>query len=624
VERRQDVVHIASEYASRYLNGFTEYIPVFVPLIDKRKRVFYDNDLDFVLDQIIAPPKRRDRKILLILDGYGLDVDSPVGELMTYLTKRHSQLRNMKVIITTRRKAGIPQALDIGNRYVRLLPFDKSQINQFFIKYGMSNLQFEDLLNYGLRKEDIGKPLFCWMIAIINSGTGGQVFDVDEDLKKTIIYQEFIHSTISGKHKELASRELASRDYEFSVEDVNKEKRTLRKIAALKMLYESNLDKNVITDKISAFEEVVSLYKPKSGKELEGEEEKRSGETEKELSQVISSYFYSEGSGSDAKINFIHESFKEYLLAEYYIESLLMDKPYRLNIGIPNEETISFLYGLLQLISKNVTSSLESKVDRFLGSLSTNTESKERLKKISVKSILINNARTTLENEQVVFHQQTNVEKNELWNVISLAASRYQDLWIHRWISMYVLKTIEPNSNVDKVKLLSFVQGTDHSIPFYLKKLNGVDFSNSNLSGAELSNANLSYANLSYANLQRANLSDAKLIGANLSGSDLSRAELKGADLSYADLSNANLPRAILFYATLSYANFSEAVLDYTNLTDATLTGAILSNASLQYAQLSNIKTDNTKFDNANLANAFPSEIVSAIKSSSGPKKNSS
>ena len=83
-----------------------------------------------MLDQIVAPPERRDRRILLILDGYGLDDEYYVGELMKYLTKRHSELPNMKVIITTRRKAGIPQALEIGRRYVRLLPFDKSQINK--------------------------------------------------------------------------------------------------------------------------------------------------------------------------------------------------------------------------------------------------------------------------------------------------------------------------------------------------------------------------------------------------------------------------------------------------------------------------------------------------------------
>jgi hypothetical protein len=42
-------------------------------------------------------------------------------------------------------------------------------------------------------------------------------------------------------------------------------------------------------------------------------------------------------------IDFIHRTFKEYLLAEYYIESLLKHKPYRLNIGTPTKETIDFL-----------------------------------------------------------------------------------------------------------------------------------------------------------------------------------------------------------------------------------------------------------------------------------------
>jgi len=51
-------------------------------------------------------------------------------------------------------------------------------------------------------------------------------------------------------------------------------------------------------------------------------------------------------------IDFLHSSFREYLLAEYYIESLLEDKPYNLDICLPTSETMLYFDGLLEMIGK--------------------------------------------------------------------------------------------------------------------------------------------------------------------------------------------------------------------------------------------------------------------------------
>jgi len=51
-------------------------------------------------------------------------------------------------------------------------------------------------------------------------------------------------------------------------------------------------------------------------------------------------------------IDFVHSSFKEYLLAEYYIESLLEKKTYRLNARIPSKDTIDFLNGIIALLQE--------------------------------------------------------------------------------------------------------------------------------------------------------------------------------------------------------------------------------------------------------------------------------
>jgi hypothetical protein len=45
----------------------------------------------------------------------------------------------------------------------------------------------------------------------------------------------------------------------------------------------------------------------------------------------------------------IHESFKEYLLAEYYYESIKSGKMHRLNVGLPSMETMEFLKGLIEV-----------------------------------------------------------------------------------------------------------------------------------------------------------------------------------------------------------------------------------------------------------------------------------
>ena len=72
-----------------------------VLLKDKLDNVFYDNNLDYVLDFIVSPEAGKKRKILLILDGLD-EYDGNVSSLLEYLGKKHKVLSNMKVILTTR------------------------------------------------------------------------------------------------------------------------------------------------------------------------------------------------------------------------------------------------------------------------------------------------------------------------------------------------------------------------------------------------------------------------------------------------------------------------------------------------------------------------------------------
>ncbi len=98
-------IYLAYKIASRYLeeaDNEHNYIPIYVPLKGKLAVIDKDqNSLDDKLKSIVGEGEAKKRKILLICDGldeYGEDV----GKLRDILGKKHSEILNMKVLITTR------------------------------------------------------------------------------------------------------------------------------------------------------------------------------------------------------------------------------------------------------------------------------------------------------------------------------------------------------------------------------------------------------------------------------------------------------------------------------------------------------------------------------------------
>lgn len=162
---------------------------------------------------------------------------------------------------------------------------------------------------------------------------------------------------------------------------------------------------------------------------------------------------------------------------------------------------------------------------------------------------------------------------------------------------------------------------------FYLSKirLSGVDLSGADFSDADLSDAHLSRAKLTGTDLSHANLNNAKMSNAVLSHAHLSGADLSGADLSNADLSNADLSSATLISTNLSHAkmtlvnllnarlpnvNLSNAELSSANLSGAVLSGADLSNAGLLSAVLSNANLSFARLANADLSHTVLFRVV--------------
>lgn len=572
-------IKLTSSFASKYLdnpNDGTNYIPIFVPLKGNLENIDEDQrSLDEVMELIAPGEEGKKRKILLICDGLdecGFDVD----KLFEKLREKHREFPNVKVVITTRLEAELPQRLISLSSYIRLLHFDNDQIDQFFKDYGLSSITFDSLKSY-IKEEDMRKPLFCWMFAIMmNSKSDSEIGFKDVEnpsIKRALVYLRFIHSIIRGKHEHTAEIYHWTQYYP-------EEKSILRKIAALAQIHDRKFTRSTV---IEGLKNYGIVYDEKMIKDV--------------LEPILTSYFYLHSTSAiDMLVDFIHKSFGEYLLAEYYIESIFEDKAYNLSVGIPSQETIEFLDGLLELLN-------EKESGNQFGDLVNSLAIFQLTQRQISKSDFIERVRRFFEEEQIIFQTDSFSEPNKIWKLAKFPAAKYSELWIHRWISHYILnKLAEKLSRKETLEVL--IQATSHTVPYYLKRLVKADLSYSDLPFANLANANLSRADFSHANLSGSNLTHANLLHANLSDAtlfaNLSDANLAFANLSYANLSDANLSGANLFHANLAYANLSDA-----NLSGAILAYANLSNANLSYANLTNADLSNTDLSNTIQSNAI-------------------
>ncbi len=621
---------IASDLASRYLsvninsipsNSIDSYIPILV-VLNKGLRVEYQgnwNNLDDILDSIIFPSNNvpsQSRKVLLILDGLDEYLDDK-NDLMKYVNSILSKFKNMKAIITTRLTPDLLEEdmkVDI-DRYIRLLPFDSNQVNEFFQLYGVSlTYQYvRDILH--LEDEEITKPLFTWMISQMHSASDIQINFKNtwsSKMNKSLMYLLFFHHTIKGKY-------ILNEDKDLQKEIYFKEKETLRRISAIRQIFNGDLiigrdgetydESNtvVIQKKLKGFLPII--------------------DTSKELDNILKSYFYVQNTNTGMAINFLHNTLKEYLLAEYYLESLLDDRSYRLNMIGPTDETMEFLEGLIELISIK-----DNDIDRFIihddrsliKSFNLKIKSKneviEKLKEITSKVI----------NDEHILISNSDFQASEenIWIYANIDSNGYENLWIHRWISLFIFnklisqtereQTNHVNSlvqHIEKEKLRILILNTSYFTPNKCKNLNYIDLSSVNLSYSELEganlansilcNSNLNYCNLHLANLYNSKLSNTRLIGAYLSYANLSHADLTKSNLSRADLTASIFDNADLTSAEIKRAEFSYSKISHAKLKQTDLTGSYLYEFNLSHSNLSKSILIGTDITSANFCDTI-------------------
>jgi len=523
------VKYLANKLANLYNESERSYFPIVIDLSGregvKSYFVYGQKSLDYFISNII---ENESRNVLLILDGLD-EYKGEIKDLFDYITGLHDKYEKVKVIVTSR-LVDIPK--EYIDEYVRLIPFSKEKVNKFFQKYGVE-LDYDKCEKLGLDKEEITKPLFGWILGMISLDPSYKLNlnpEWSSSMKRSILYYVFIHSLIKGKHKKEMDK---FKEYYYV------EKELLRYTAAIKNLYKE-LDEEKLKSKLA------KMYKEETE------------HLEEYLKPLITSYFYrSSQEIVSKKIEFIHKSFEEYLLAEYYYESINDNKMYRLSVGEPSGDTMEFLKGLIDILN-------DKEAKEFLRNVDENS-----LIKDEDKQKIIENSKRIAESEAIIIIADEEEKEEEIWKEVYVSSDDYVELWLYRWIALSVFAWLHENETIDKHKIESLIGLSSHFIPSHLKNLERIDLSGADLSRANLSGADLSGANLSKADLSRANLSGADLSGANLSKADLSRANLTGANLSKAKLSRANLFDANLFDADLTDADLTDA-----DLTDADLTGA--------------------------------------------------
>ena len=507
----------------------------------KLNNVFNDESLEYIANLV------KGQNILLLcdsLDEYEEDKSKLIFEMLPNIFEHHE---NVKTIITSRLEPDLPNKLNAtGDKYVRLLPFDRSRVNEFFSrsKYNIPEVTYESLREYGLDESEIAKPLLCWMFGVMYSDSEEHrnIRSVEDiNVKRVLFFQEVTHSIIKGKHR----KDSTKYDLESSYK---KEKEMLRKIAFLYLEYKEKLTTEIVQNKLNLKED--DIY----------------------TNPIITAYFnFTTTTDNPKRIEFFHNSFYEYLLAEAFIEKFASGEIYSLDSGIPSPETMIFFEGLLQFINEGEKTKFTL---RLIESLKEPNISVTKL-----KNIILSNAEKYCEDEVSISNYK------ELENI------QYRNIYTYRWICIFVLNILNSTFQLDRAKFFELLKLTSNSTPIHLQRIERLDLSKSNIKGENLGpNANLVNANLQHSILS-GNFDGTKFAGANLTGSTIEyKSNFNGVDFSSSNLSNLDTrytPQSMEESEFISKFNgcfFHNAILIGANITNCGFSATNFNNSDISGA----------------------------------------
>lgn len=300
--------------------------------------------------------------------------------------------------------------------------------------------------------------------------------------------------------------------------------------------------------------------------------------TENGLLRLLAAFYFRTTSATandpEAKVEFSHKSFGEYLIARHIIR--LIDEVHQ-NLKLRKDNPISRQgwdqeTALIEWIKIFGPQALDKDLlDWCVEKVSVSATGERAILWQSTVAGLLSNVlyegvpmqllsqRSTYREED---RQARNIEESLLAMLHCCAA----DSGIRSVVGW-------PTENFRHAAWLSRLQAHQELDAGWLQNqiLEKLDLAGANLIGADLRGANLigadlRGANLSWSRLSESNLSSANLLGANLSWADLNWANLSGADLNWADLSGANLSGANLNWTYLTRAHNLEKALAWNSV----------------------------------------------------------
>ena len=500
------IIKLVYELAKKRSESDEEYIPILIYL---KNGLFYErggsrkpiNQLLKSIFKDFDSTKNIDNPVLLILDA--LDEypnESPSVMDLVNEIELFKNFSNIKFIYTTRLNDEFQALSQFEDEYIRLLPFNRLQVNSFFAKRG-SELTYEKLKENHLDEEIITKPL---ILSILIKSL--PILETDfkrlnekglltKNLTKTLIYMEMFYDHYFGKDKKTRKK-----GYGKNIISYQKERDILRKIS-----YYNQIKYTLTVKELKDWSNQTDIKV-------------------EELQPVINTYFLFTKQDEDLdednskQISFLHKTYKEFLLGEYLIKQYIDKNILGVNIGSPSEVTINFFKGFLDLLSSD-----DETVDKFvmgnknnrntlLYSLDYKPNSQQsQLKEIKEK--MTNTAKESCNNDLVsilkIEETDERIPNGKLsWYTSSQSeVNNYENLWINKWISLIILGYFDIKSKDELINKINILIQYNSKVPSYVKYLSKTNLSHANLSHANLSRSDLSYANLSHANLSYSSLS---------------------------------------------------------------------------------------------------------------------
>jgi uncharacterized protein YjbI with pentapeptide repeats len=281
---------------------------------------------------------------------------------------------------------------------------------------------------------------------------------------------------------------------------------------------------------------------------------------------------------------FIHKSFMEYFIAEYFFNCIKTDKKSLLQYSETNKE-IKFFLKMIVSINKrelchlNLSNLILYKIDLTEANLEGANLEGADLDEAHLKGANLKGA---------------NLEKTELRGAYLKGANLER-------ANLKGTKLIRAN-----IEGVNFAKANFERV---VSLLIGINFERANLEGANFKEANLPYENFKEANLKDACLLRANFTKANFESANLERVSLEGANLEKANLEKANLEGANLEGANLEGANLKAAYLKGVQLGVAQLEKAKLKGADLKNADLFKADFEGADLEDACLIRANCEEV---------------